>query len=274
MTAFCNRCQTSYIMIRLLCLFPLLIAAQSREAAVVRLPAEIDLSIVTDRSELSFDEGQPYFGTLEHVRDVPADDLRNSARQFLHQRWESAARFAQRPEAEFPLFVDMIENPSAYRGRPVTLSGHLIRMVKSKAGPNEHAIETLYEGWLVTDDSQQHPVTIICTDIPSGMPIGEETIDGVSVTGYFLKLRTYPSRDRKIRFAPLILAHSMDWRPVTAKKEWDVSPSILYGGIMLCTIACLLTMWFSARRHKLVRDARRRESIPDNPPEFLESLNP
>ncbi len=237
-------------------------------------PARFDLSQVTDRSELSFEESTPYYGILAHVRGVPAADLSSAADQFCHQRWESSSRFSRRPEADFPVFVDLIEDPASYRGEPVTLSGHLIRLIKSQAGPNDFGVDTLYEGWLVTEDSQQHPATIICTDIPPGMPIGEDTIDGVSVTGYFLKLRTYPSRDNKIRFAPLILAHTLSWNPVAASPGWSVSPFILYGGLALCTIAVIAIAWLSARHNRRLRDARFRESVPDEPPEFLESLTP
>ncbi|MCA9026895.1 MAG: hypothetical protein KDA86_16940 [Planctomycetaceae bacterium] len=242
-------------------------------AADVQLPAELDLSMVTDRSELSFEESTPYYSILSYVKDVPASDLSAAAAQLRHQRWE-ASEFKKRPENEFPIFVDLIQNPAAYRGQPVTLSGHLIRLIKSTAGPNDFGIDTLYEGWLVTEDSQQHPATIICTELPPGMPIGEETIDGVSVTGYFLKLRTYPSRDRKIRFAPLILTHTMSWNPVKVSPVFAVSPIVLYGGLAACTIIVIVIAWLTARRNRQLREARYRNSVPDNPPDFLESLTP
>ncbi len=257
----------------LLCLSVLLTHVIPLTAADVELPAGIDLTAVTDRSALSFEEAAPYYGILAHVRDVSATDLRAASDRFRQQHWESSPRFNLPAASPPPVFVDLIEDPAAFRGQPVTLSGHLIRLVKSSAGPNEFDIDTLYEGWLVTDDSQQHPATIICTNIPPGMPIGEETIDGVSVTGYFLKLRTYPSRDRKTRFAPLILAQTLAWNPPKSLVGWGVSPVVLYGGLAVGTITVIVMGWSSARRHRRLRDARYRQSVPDEPPEFLESLN-
>lgn len=257
-------------------LYPALVLVHCEVVAAsdVQLPRTMDLSLVTDRSELSFEEGAAYFGILDHVQDVPADELSSASARLRRQRWQSSSQFSQRPEADFPVFVDLIEHPTAYRGQPVTLHGHLIRLVKSQAGPNEFGIKTLYEGWLVTENSQQHPATIICTELPLGMPFGEETINGVSVTGYFYKLRTYPSRDRKIRFAPLILAASLTWNPPQSPSGWGGSLLLLYGGLTVCTIAGLMYALLSARRNRRERDARFRETVPIEPPDFLESLNP
>jgi len=262
-----------------ICLLSLLMSSTwlraADDAEVTLESAGFDLSHVTDRSELSFEDSAAYYGILDHARDVSAESLRAAADELRRQHWESSERYRDRPEAEFPTFVGLIEEPASYRGQPVTLSGHLIRLVKSSAGPNDFGINTLYEGWLVTENSQQHPATIICTEIPPGMPIGEELIDGVSVTGYFFKLQTYPSRDKKIRFAPLILAHSMSWNPpVEGAAGWSLSPFVLSLGVVLCTIATLIYFWLSARRHRRQRDVRYRESVPDDPPDFLESLTP
>lgn len=273
MTAARDSRQTERMRCLVLCLAIVMSHVGLLLADDVRVPPEIDLSVVTDRSELSFEESASYYGILGYVREVSAGELSAAASQLHQQRWEDS-EFKNQPESDFPTFVDLIQNPAAYRGQPVTLKGHLIRLIKSIAGPNDFGINTLYEGWLVTEDSQQHPATIICTEIPPGMPIGEETIDGVTVTGYFLKLRTYPSRDRKIRFAPLILAHSMSWNPVDVSPAFSMPPIILYGGLLLCTIAVIVIVWLSTRRNRQLRDARYRKSVPDHPPDFLEFQPP
>ncbi len=235
----------------------------------------VDLTTVTDRTDLSFDESPAYYGILAHVRRVPLPALNAAARELQRQRWQSSPRFRDRSEAEFPLFADLIEHPEEYRGQPVTLSGHLIRLVTYPAGPNDEGIDTLYEAWLVTDDSQQHPSTVICTEIPEGMPIGEELIDGVSVTGYFFKLRTYPSRDRKTRFAPMILARTMTWRPPPdARFGWALSPLQLYVGVAAVVVAVSAVLFLSARRRRRLREERANEVLPEQPPDFLKSLTP
>jgi len=260
----------------LLSVFALISAGSVRgdDQIVALESAGIDLSAITDRTDLAFEESPAYYAILEYVRHVPTSDLVSAAQKLKHERWRTSERFHARRESEFPTFVDLIEHPDVYRGRPVTLSGHLIRLVTYPSGPNDEGIDTLYEGWLVTEHSQQHPASIICTEIPEGMPIGEEVSDGVSVSGYFFKLHTYPSRDKKIRFAPMILAHTMTWRPPPpAVVGWTGSPLVLYGGLAVGVLVISAAIWMSARRRRRRRDGRR-ESLPDDPPEFLKSLTP
>ncbi|MGD9855273.1 MAG: hypothetical protein AB7U20_10020 [Planctomycetaceae bacterium] len=244
---------------------------RAEEPAVALDAAALELSLIVDRTGLSFEESPAYYATLAHVRRVTPSALNAAARELHHERWQSSPRFHTQPEAEFPTFVDLIEYPEAYRGQPVMLSGHVIRLVTYSAGPNEAGIDTLYEAWLVTEDSQQHPATVVCTQIPDGMPIGEEIIDGVSVTGYFLKLHTYPSRDRKTRFAPMILARTLSWHPPPAPtNRWVLSPFALYGGLAVVLLAASVAVQMSSRR----RDKRVGKALPEEPPDFLKTLSP
>jgi hypothetical protein len=258
------------LILSLLCAWP--VRADEADVALSR-PLSDALSVVVDRADLAFAESPAYYSLLEHVRCVPAAALAKAARSLLLERRASSREYADRPPSEFPTFVDMIDHPDEYRGRPVTLRGHVIRLVKYPAGPNNAGIDTLYEAWLVSEHSQQHPSTIICTEIPEGMPIGEELIDGVSVSGYFFKLHTYPSRDKQVRFAPLILAHTPSWHPPGMLPVGELPPAVQYGGLMVLALALCVAAWMSARRHRRVRERRLRESLPDKPPDFLKSLS-
>ena len=235
----------------------------------------IDLSSIVDRTDLSFEESAAYYGLLDRIRTVPDNDLRAAAARLHHARWENSPQFQQWPESDFPLFYDLTQHPEEYRGQPVTMHGHLVRLVKYAAGENAHGIDTLYEGWIVTPDAETHPTTVICTEIPSGMPIGEELIDGVSVTGYFFKLHTYPSRDRKTRFAPMLLARTMTWVPPDpAATGWPVSQPLLVSTFVCCVMVAGLIAWISARRTRVLREGRFEDNVPRDPPEFLKDLTP
>lgn len=237
-------------------------------------PVGIDLSQVIDRSELTFEESEAYYAVLDEARQTPVTELRQSAADHVQQRWHQSEKFRQWPLEEFPLFYDLTEHPDEYRGRAVTLRGHLVRLVKYAAGPNDYGIDTLYEGWLVTPDSQTHPATIICTEIPEGMPIGEELTDGVSVTGYFFKLRTYPARDKLTHFAPMILAHRLSWSPVASATGWPVPQSTMIVGVLTLAVIMAIVALMIAKRSRRTREQRYRESVPQTPPEFLNDLTP
>lgn len=234
---------------------------------------DIDLSGVTDRTPLAFEESPAYYALLERARRADPQGLEAQARQFLRQRWEDSPRFREFPFEEFPLFYDLTQDPEAYRGQPLHLRGHLIRLVKYAAGPNDYGIDTLYEGWLVTPDAETHPTTVIFTQIPEGMPIGEELINGVSTTGFFLKLHTYSSRDKKTRFAPMVLAHTLEWTPVPAGTNWLLSRTSTIVAILGLAALAILAYGLTSRRHAAARRKRYTESVPTSPPEFLSDLD-
>lgn len=244
------------------------------DVAAARLdPERFHLVDVTDRTELSFEESDAYYAILNHVRSVEATRIRQQAAEVLQKRWRETDRFHKVPVGDFPLFYDLTESPEFYRGRPITLSGHLIRLVKYPAGPNDYGIETLYEGWLVTPDSQRHPTIVAFTRLPAGMEIGEQLIDGVSVTGYFLKLHTYASRDRKTRFAPMVLAHTLTWNPPHGEASgWPVSNEILTGIVAVLGTFGLVGILVLARRSRLQRRDRFEATLPETPPEFLNDV--
>jgi hypothetical protein len=238
------------------------------------VPQEADLTGVTDRTALAFEESPAYYALLERARQADPADLREQARALLRQRWKDSPRFREFPLEEYPLFYDLTQQPDAYRGQPVSMRGHLIRLVKYQAGPNDYGIETLYEGWLVTPDAEAHPTTVIFTEIPEGMPIGEELVDGVSVTGYFFKLHTYSSRDKKTRFAPMVLAHTLQWSPIVAGTGWPLSRTSTILAIFALAAVGALVLRAAFRRQAADRQKRYRESVPDAPPEFLNDLTP
>jgi hypothetical protein len=237
-------------------------------------PAEPNLSGVTDRSELAFEESPAYYALLDRARNADPAELQQRAEALLQQRWEDSPRFHQFPLEEFPLFYDLTQHPEQYRGQPVHMRGHLIRLVKYAAGPNVYGIDTLYEGWLVTPDAETHPTTVICTGIPDGMPIGEELIDGVRVTGYFFKLHTYSSRDNKVRFAPMVLAHRLHWSPVAGAPGWPVSQTAVVLAVLALAAVAVGIAWMNSRRSAAAKQQRLRESIPESAPEFLNDLSP
>lgn len=235
--------------------------------------AGVDLSAVTDRSELSFEETEAYYALLDSASRTARSSLESKARKLISERRDALPELAAQADDDFPLFYDLTQHPEAYRGQPVTMRGHLVRLVKYEAGPNEHGIDTLYEGWLVTPDSQTHPATVICTEIPEGMPIGEELIDGVSVTGLFFKLHTYPSRDNKVRFAPMVLAHTFEWSPEgVSTTGWPISQSAMIATILLLAIVCGLVVWRVSRQDVRSRSARYDDVVPQQPPDFLNDL--
>ncbi|MBX3444195.1 MAG: hypothetical protein KF774_17465 [Planctomyces sp.] len=215
------------------------------------------LAVVEDRSELHPEEDAAYYGLLQAARDADAAALSAAARAGRSSReaaWKAGRRSA------YSQFADFLNAPEAIRGRPVAVSGGLKRAVASAADENPYGIDELYEIWLVSPDSQSHPTVVVATSLPPGFPMGESDEFEVHATGLFLKLWSYPARDKHTRLAPLVMAGTVslvDRRFESPLRGWTNAALIAVGA------AVIGLLWFTRRRRVSVAD------IPsDAPPDF------
>ena len=171
-----------------------------------------------------------YYAVLHQAHQVDVKLQKAAARRLRTQRRQQYPdpRVRDNPDAPFPVFVDLFKNaddPGVYHGKLVTLAGHVRLLREMPAGENAYGIKTLYEAWLYTEDSQNNPACIVCTSLPEGMQDAFNTsksqvLDHVGVTGYFFKMMGYRAEDA-FRYAPLILAHRLEWRPIDNSKDTE-----------------------------------------------------
>ena len=173
--------------------------APDREQWLAEVPPRPEPGVV--RGSLTFEQGAAYYRLLDHASRVDSAALCRVARS------NSAAA----PPSG--LFADLLRRPGQWQGKPVALSGHLNRLLAVPAGPNDYGIDTLYEGWLVSTDSQRYPTVLICHSIDERMPLGESVINGVSACGYVFKLHAYAARDSKGRLAPMVMVGRLNYSP-------------------------------------------------------------
>jgi hypothetical protein len=206
---------------------------------------DFHLDQVQDRTFLEEVDVEGYYGLLNQARQQEVPAVSAAAQKFLAARRPQSKKFGRVPPEKFPLFADLLNEPEPYRGQPVTLRGHSQEMKRYAAEENPYGITTLYECSLFTDDSQSHPTTVVFTEAPADLPLGEQIVDGVVVSGYFLKLRAYYARDEKTRVAPLILARSITWRRDRVASSWIGSGTqyALYAGLTLIVIGWLVLRW-------------------------------
>lgn len=215
--------------------------------------AEPDWSNVVDKVALRTHEAEHYYFLLNKAANTNLGTLRVEAEEFRQQRWTIAGEPRGKTLARFHSFVDVMLNPEQYRGKPISLDGHTQDILVSDAGENMFGIETLYEAWLYTAESQQIPTIVVCTEIPDGLQTGRQLIDGIRVTGYFLKLHAYQAQDGKMHFAPLILAHRLEWDPVPAAMHlpnWFIG----LGGVGL--VLLVAWVWWTTRLDREFRNQR------------------
>ena len=221
-------------------------------------------------------EAEAYYRVLDHSRRVDPAALDRAAADFLASRRDASRNPATRrvPVEDFPVFVDLyrsVGKPEVYLGKPVTLRGHVRRVVEMPAGENAYGIDVLYEVWLFTSDGQQHPVVLVTTSISADLL--EEAgrlkaanrpvlISGVSGSGYFFKMYGYPAADA-YRFAPLVLAGRLEWSP-PPKGGLDRSlPAVLAVGLVVFGLPIGWFVWKN-RREDRQRRASRTASVPES----------
>ena len=148
---------------------------------------------------------------------------------------------------------------------PVRLVGHANLIHRYSPGKNDIGLDSVYESWIVSQDSLQYPSVAISRSIPAYASVGEETSDGLAVTGLFFKLLTYRARDGRTRYAPLILAAEVtppDPQRLSAAEISVVALAVLMG---------LSLAWHVARAMRRPRPRRRPiaaglpASFSDNP---------
>lgn len=227
-----------------------------------------DIPLKTRRTGFLPEENEIYYRVLGYASSANPEQVKIAANEFLKERWKQS-KYSKRPFEEFPVYVDMYLDPEAYQGRPVIMSGHLQRTVISDAGKNEHGVDQLCEAWLYTDDSQSNPTVVLSTSFPEGMPIGEQAIDHVTVTGYIYRMYTYEARDTG-RFAPVLMANHIQWTPPQAKNSSDYSLLqiiFIFGlllGVSLFIALMLQQRWLVKREQERIAQSL----LEEEPPKF------
>jgi hypothetical protein len=186
-----------------------------------------------------------YFYLLDVARRAPPEELEDRAQR----RVLTFAHFSAAPER--------------YRGQPVFLNGHVRRMTEIKPIANREGFETVYEGWLFTEESQDNPYVLIVSRLPDNFPLGGDIVENVSFAGYFLKLWSYRADDgdpatpsiSAIRYAPLLIGHRVLWHPrpqapsVTA--TWH---GLVIGGVAVLILALITVTWYARRSAAAIRE--------------------
>lgn len=199
-----------------------------------------------------------YYRLLEQAATASPADLEAKARFWLAERRPQAPRTLAKREP-FPVFVDLFRHPELYEGRAVTLKGHARAIRSYPAGPNAEGLETLYEAWVYTDDSQSNPAVVVATSASPDLPIGDDVQVSIQATGYFFKIYGYRAQDTT-RIAPMILAGKIEVLPESAPSgppAWLLAALGVVFGVLLVWV---LVSYLKIRGGRI---AKRREVKPD-----------
>lgn len=178
-----------------------------------------------------------------------ATNARFAGEQQQYQKYRQDA-------ATYPVFADVFLNPDVFLGQPVTMRGHVRKVMSYPADVDRFGQTTLHELWLFTDQSQQNPAVIVCSKLPEGFPTSDgEVVDGVSVTGYFFKLYRYAADDAN-RAAPMLLAQSVTWNPAPSEVAGMSSVgTIATVTILFVCVGLAMYLWSTHEGDRRAREA-------------------
>lgn len=204
-------------------------------------------------------EKELYYQVLQQAAQADPQALEVAARDQLEQRKQNApARL--RKQVPFPTFVDLFKHPEAYEGKPVTLKGHAREVRKYPAGDNAEGIDTLYEAWVYTEDSESNPAVIVASSASADLPIGDDLQVPVEATGYFFKIYAYHAHDTA-RVAPMVLAGKIEKLPEPTFGGPPIWLLIAVGAVAALLVGWLVVSYFGTRRRRVAK-------VDDASPDF------
>ena len=190
-------------------------------------PVRIDkrfLDVVKDNTVgIRRDEAEVFYWLLDHARRVPTAILERAGEREVQ-------------------YINLMTEPDRFRGEPITIEGDLWRLYEFEAGKNQYGVTRIYEGWVFTGDSSNHPYRVVCTSLPVGIEPGEDLRKPVRITGYFFKREGYRSNGG-VHVAPTLLARRISINPLPngIPLTSGILPYMI-GAIMAIGLALLVTI--------------------------------
>jgi hypothetical protein len=153
-------------------------------------------------------------------------------------------------------FVELFQQPKAFRGKPVAIEGSARRANYVKVDDPQSTVGGYYRVIIWPKGGPAEPIFLYCLELPTGFPTGDEIAADIAATGLFFKRMVYPTEhESDLRRAPVVIARSLDWLqpqspPTTADKNTIrfVIAATVVGAILLVVLLSYIAR-SSAPRH-------------------------
>ena len=143
-------------------------------------------------------------------------------------------------------FDVLLKSPGYYRGRLMTLSGTLRRLLPAEFSAPDGPVR-VYEGYVVPGDSRGTPYLVFLNDLPTGIAPGDGLEDRVEFEAYFIRRFAYPAQKGEevtaMLFAPTLRRVSRTGLPpAEVRRELESGMVILFSVIGVVVLG--LVVWF------------------------------
>ncbi len=174
-------------------------------------------------------------------------------------------------DAEDVTFLQLFQQPGAYRGRTVRVTGIVRRAHDAPARDNDKGIQDYTRCWLFPPDGGTDPMVVYGLELPNDFPTGMSLHVDATFTGVFFKRWAYPAKGG-LMTAPLVLSAHADWAPPPEPVSIDVpSLPVIMGVVTAASLLGAAVAWLVYRQSNEKRLPRRRphhRDLPDRAPEL------
>jgi hypothetical protein len=189
-----------------------------------------DMSAVRDNTFFRAEENPAWFAILDKLRQTNSEELNRGA----------AGEVA---------YAQFLDQPDDYRGKVVTIRGTAMREETLDVPANGIGLQTYHRLVIRPTGGGVWPIIVYSLELPDQFPRGSDLREEVEVRGIFFKNWSYSWKEG-LGLAPVILAKTVDWQPVTVVKPPRTEISVRdVLGVIAGAMALAATVGWLAWRH-------------------------
>jgi hypothetical protein len=168
-------------------------------------------------------------------------------------------------------YAQLVNQPDAYRGRSVQVTGRILRESTKPVAKNDFGIAELHQLILAPRGGGPWPIVVYAIELPTGFPRGDNLSEDVVVDGLFFKNWSFPY-DGGMGLAPVLVTPTLAWNSanggdangVPPQKAADAAPAtskLMVGALLGGGVAIAFVLW-------AVTQTRRPRRAFQTPPEL------
>jgi hypothetical protein len=150
-------------------------------------------------------------------------------------------------------FVDLFQQPQAYRGKLVHFRGVARQATYVDAAENAAGIKGYHRLVLQPFSGPAEPVFLYVLDLPADFPTGDRIHEDVHADAFLFKRMVYPARkEGDLRRAPVLMAKNIDWRPAATDEASQAiagAGRLVVGGVVAGVVLLIFVgLWSTHTR--------------------------
>jgi hypothetical protein len=168
-------------------------------------------------------------------------------------------------------YAQLIDQPDAYRGQSVRVTGRVVRESIKPVPKNDFGVTELHQLVVAPRGGGEWPIVVYALELPASFPRGENLKEDVVVDGLFFKNWSFPY-EGGMGLAPVLVTPTLDWAGADSRDATlvgKVKPAavgglssfqVATGGILAGAAAAALVVWAAMQTR---RSRRSLGSPPD-----------